>query len=55
MIRIMTIMTIVKSVQYYDFDYIDVFDHQDDKNNNGLPANSHNDKIPPWWENVSNG
>ena len=32
----------------FDFDF-DVDDDDD-----GLPAYSHNDKIPPWWENVSN-
>ena len=32
----------------FDFDF-DVDDDDD-----GLPAYSHNDKIPPWWGNVSN-
>ena len=39
----------------------DVLDDDDDADSNnrdgdddGLPAYSHNDKIPPWWGNVSN-
>ena len=38
----------------------DVLDDDDDDGNNrdgdddGLPTYSHNDKIPPWWGNVSN-
>ena len=30
----------------------DVGDDGDD--GDGYPAHSHHDKIPPWWENVSN-
>ena len=26
----------------------------DDDDDDGYPAYSHHDKIPPWWENVSN-
>ena len=26
----------------------------DDDDDDGLPAYSHHDKIPPWWEYVSN-
>ena len=33
-----------------DDDDDDVIDDVDD----GYPAHSHHDKIPPWWENVSN-
>ena len=29
-------------------------DDNDDDNDDGLLAHSHNDKIPPWWEYVSN-
>ena len=29
-------------------------DHDDDDDDHGLPAYSHHDKIPPWWEYVSN-
>ena len=39
----------------------DDFVHDDDDDNDhenydddGLPAYSHHDKIPPWWEYVSN-
>ena len=28
--------------------------HDDGDDEGGLPAYSHNDKIPPWWEYVSN-
>ena len=29
-------------------------DDDDDDNHDGLPAYPHHDKIPPWWEYVSN-
>ena len=29
-------------------------DDDDDDDDDGYPAYSHHDKIPPWWENVSN-
>ena len=29
-------------------------DHDDDDDDHGLPAYSHHDKIPLWWENVNN-
>ena len=29
-------------------------DDDDDNDDDGLPAYSHHDKIPPWWEYVSN-
>ena len=29
-------------------------DDDDDDDDDGLPAYSHHDKIPPWWEYVSN-
>ena len=33
----------------------DKYDDDDDGDgNDGLPAYSHHDKIPPWWEYVSN-
>ena len=28
--------------------------NDDDDDDDGLPAHSHHDKIPPWWEYVSN-
>ena len=28
--------------------------HDDENYDHGLPAYSNNDKIPPWWGNVSN-
>ena len=28
--------------------------HDGDDDDGGYPAYSHHDKIPPWWENVSN-
>ena len=31
-----------------------VSDHHDDHDDDGLPAHSHHDNIPPWWGNVSN-
>ena len=33
-------------------DYYNGDDHDDD--DDGYPAYSHHDKIPPWWENISN-
>ena len=33
-----------------DGDYDDVDGDYDDDDDNGFPANSHHDKIPPWWE-----
>ena len=30
-------------------------DSDDDGDENCLPAHSHHDKIPPWWEYISNG
>ena len=29
-------------------------DDDDNDENDGYPAYSHHDKIPPWWRNVSN-
>ena len=38
-------------VEIYEDDNPDDFDGDGD---DGLPAYSHNEKIPPWWGNVSN-
>ena len=32
----------------------DDYGDDDDDDDDGLPANSHHDKNPPWWEFVSN-
>ena len=37
-----------------DNDDDDDDDDADDDDDDGYPAHSHHDKIPPWWENVSN-
>ena len=37
-----------------DDDDDDGDDDNDDDDDDGLPAYSHHDKIPPWWECVSN-
>ena len=48
------------TITAYDPRFLDVDDHDDDHDdggdgsNDGLPAYSHHDKIPPWWEYVSN-
>ena len=37
-----------------DDDDDDGNDDDDDNDGDGYPAYSHHDKIPPWWEYVSN-
>ena len=36
------------------FAQVEVDDDDDDDDDDGFPANSHHDKIPPWWEYVIN-
>ena len=37
-----------------DDDVDNNYDGDDDDDDDGYPAYSHHDKIPPWWEYVSN-
>ena len=39
---------------WHDHDDVDGHDNNDDDDEDGLPAHSHHDKNPPWWEFVSN-
>ena len=41
------------TITYNDYDDDD-HEGDDDNDNDGLPAHSHHDKNPPWWEFVSN-